>query len=187
MISDFYQSRKEQIKTEIQQAQTHQNKLFALLETPTDTLTDEEKEPFFKDVNFEREMLKSKALSVLNNAKLIENELEMQANESKLQALQEAKKNAFDISDFPTFEVTKYSNTNVSKYAKLEFENYTDLISKITNIIEVCRVALLNETDKVHGFYVADTLEVVKGLIPYDEFNLLDHLHVEAIQNLKEV
>ncbi|GIM58482.1 hypothetical protein [Capnocytophaga canimorsus] len=189
MKQEYYQK---SITNEINEMQQHQSNLFALLETQTDTLTNEEKEAFYKRLDFERQMIKSKADGVINNSKLMQSELDLQqstqeaqAQESKLQALQEAQKTAFDISDFPNFEVTKYSNTNVSKYAKLEFQNYTDLISKITNIIEVCRVALLNDTEKVHGFDVADTLEVVRGLIPYEEFNLLDHLHAQAIQNLK--
>ena len=69
----------------------------------------------------------------------------------------------------------------------MQTNGYVDLSYKIRNILEVCRVALLNDTDKVQGFDVADTLEVVRDLIPYEEFNLLDHLHDQAIQNLKEV
>ncbi|WP_392448628.1 hypothetical protein ACF3OB_05075 [Capnocytophaga canis] len=143
MKQEYYQ---QSITNEIEEMQQHQSNLFALLETQTDTLTNEEKEAFYKRLDFERQMIKSKADGVLINSKLMQSELDLQqstqeaqAQESKLQALQEAQKTAFAISDFPSFEVTKYSNTNVSKYAKLEFQSYTDLISKITNIIEVCR------------------------------------------------
>ncbi|GIM61298.1 hypothetical protein [Capnocytophaga canis] len=143
MKQEYYQK---SITNEIDEMQQHQSNLFYLLESPPHELTEEQKNELFKKIDFETQMLKSKADGVLINSKLMQSELDLQqstqeaqAQESKLQALQEAKKTAFDIPDFPNFEVTKYSNTNVSKYAKLEFQSYTDLISKITNIIEVCR------------------------------------------------
>lgn len=191
MKQEYYQK---SITNEIDEMQQHKSNLFNLLETPTDTLTDEEKETFFEKLDFETQMLKSKADGVLINSKLMQSELDLQEStqqaqvqEKKLQDLQKPQKTAFDISDFPSLEVLKFSDTNIHKYAKMQTNGYVDLSYKIRNILEVCRVALLNDTDKVHGFDVADTLEVVRDLIPYDECNLLDHLHAQAIQNLKEV
>ena len=121
MKQEYYQQR---IINEIEEMQQYQSNLFALLESPPHTLTDEEKEAFYKRIAFETQMLKSKADGVVINSKLMQSELNLQqitqeAQENELQALQEAKKNAFDISDFPNFEVTKYSNTNVSKIRKI--------------------------------------------------------------------
>lgn len=91
------------------------------------------------------------------------------------------------IQDFPSIEILKFSDTNIHKYAKMQTSNYVDLSYKIRNILEVCRVALLNETDKIDGFQVAEVLQVARDIIPHEEFELLDNLHTQAIQNLKAV
>ena len=97
----------------------------------------------------------------------------------------ENKLHAPQIEDFSSIKVS-INNTHVYKEATIQINGYTDLYNRITNIIEVCRVALLNEEEKIDGFAVCQTLEVAQGLIPYDEFVLLDNLHAQSIERLKE-
>ncbi|WP_172916821.1 hypothetical protein [Capnocytophaga canis] len=89
------------------------------------------------------------------------------------------------IKDFRSVKVS-INETNIYKNTYLQIDGYAELFTKIANIIDVCRVALLNETEKIDGFAVSETLEVAKNLIPYDEFYLLDKLHTQAIENLKK-
>lgn len=86
------------------------------------------------------------------------------------------------IDDFASIEVVKYTE-RVYKYKKIQIEDYTDLAYKVRNILETCRIALLNDTEKIEGFQVAEVLEIAQELIPYEEFELLNELHNQVIQN----
>lgn len=87
-------------------------------------------------------------------------------------------------SNFPFFEVTKNGNYT-HKHTKIEFQNYYDVANKIHSLLEVCRVALQNESYSVESLLIADVLELAQKLIPFDEFLTLDELHQERIKIAK--
>ena len=88
------------------------------------------------------------------------------------------------LDKFRSLKLEKLRSGVIKKHMSIEIANYSEIGLKIDSLLEVLKRAVINETmvEKISPHCIEDVLEVIQGLVPYDEMYLLDTLHEQAIK-----